>query len=51
MRDAIRSRTSLKKLRSRLMERHDIQIWRKWDLIVNVLLIAAALFTLARVAW
>ena len=33
------------------MERNDIQTWRKWDLIVNMLLIAAALFTLARVAW
>ena len=51
MRDAIRSRTSLKQLRSRFMERHDIQTWRKWDMVVNVLLIAAALFTLARVAW
>lgn len=33
------------------MERHDIETWRKWDLVVNLLLIAAALVTLARVAW
>jgi hypothetical protein len=33
------------------MERNDIQTWRKLNLVVNVLLIAVALLTLARVAW
>ena len=33
------------------MECNDLQTWRKWEVVVNVLLIAVALFTLARVAW
>jgi iron(II)-dependent oxidoreductase len=33
------------------MDKQDRQSWRKLDWVVNTLLIAAALFTLARVAW
>ena len=33
------------------MERNDIHAWQKWDLVVNVLLIAVVLLALARVAW
>jgi hypothetical protein len=33
------------------MERDDIQTWRKWDFVVNVILITLVLFMLARVAW
>lgn len=33
------------------MERNEIHRWRKWESVVNVLLIAIALLTLARVAW
>jgi hypothetical protein len=33
------------------MERNEIHTWRKWELVVNVLLIAMVLFTVARVAW
>ena len=32
------------------MEHHDLS-FRKWDLFVNVLLIAVVLFTLVRMAW
>jgi hypothetical protein len=37
--------------RSPIMERDEIHSWRKWDLVVNALLIAVVLFTFARVAW
>ncbi len=33
------------------MERNEMHRWRKWESVVNVLLIAVALLTLARVAW
>ena len=33
------------------MERKEVDNLRRWNAIVNAILIAAALFTLARVAW
>lgn len=37
--------------KGRFVERNDIEIWRKWNLVVNVLLIGLLLFGLARLAW
>ena len=33
------------------MERKEVENMRRWNAIVNAILIAAALFTLARMAW
>jgi hypothetical protein len=33
------------------MERDELDRWRVWDFIVNVLLIGVTLLTLASVAW
>jgi hypothetical protein len=33
------------------MERDELHSWRKWDLVVNALLIGVTLMTLASVAW
>ena len=33
------------------MERDELLSWRKWDVVVNVLLIGVTLLTLASVAW
>ncbi len=33
------------------MERDEMHSWRKWDLVVNALLIGVTLMTLASVAW
>ncbi|MCC2643918.1 MAG: hypothetical protein K0S45_4331 [Nitrospira sp.] len=33
------------------MENNEIKKWRKWEVVVNVLLIAVALLTLAKAAW
>jgi|GEM_PF-4471146 hypothetical protein len=33
------------------MENNEINKWRKWELAVNVLLIAVALGTIANAAW
>jgi hypothetical protein len=33
------------------MENNEIKKWRKWEVVVNVLVIAVALLTLAKAAW
>ena len=33
------------------MEHNEINKWRRWELTVNVLLVAAVLFVLGRAVW
>ena len=33
------------------MENNEINKWRRWEMAVNVLLVAVALFMLGRAAW
>jgi hypothetical protein len=33
------------------MERNEINKWRRWELAVNVLLVAVVLFVLGRAVW